>query len=291
MAFNLKEYAQVVTYMDMAKSMGYSSPEMFLLAGQARLTLGDAAGYEEMRSAVAAKITAGEVPPEQWLRLTASSAEKSKNSVELLYWTRAMVQYYPTKENWRLALGIYEGEVQIPQDAMVDLFRLRRKTETLISEADYAGYIESVSLNGLILLPQEAIDTLQEGINAGVLSASTLFVKESLTDAKSAMADDKANSAAREKKAIASSNGRSILSAADVALNYGNYERAVELYDLAAQNGMDANVTNMRKGIALFELGNPADAKVAFSSVSGSPRSDIASYWMLLIDLENTPAQ
>ncbi len=290
MAYTAKDYQTAVTYMEKAKSMGYAAPEMHLIAGQARLNLNDAQGYEDMRAAVAGKAAAGEVAPEQWLRLTAGAAERSQNSTELVYWTRSIVQNYPTKENWRLALGIYEAEASIPQDMLIDLFRLRRKTGTLISEADYAGYFESMSVNGLILLPQEALDAIEEGVASGVLSRSMQFVKETSADAQTALADDKANSAAREKRAVDSKNARSILSSADVALNVGNYARAIELYDLAAAAGADANVTNMRKGIAFFEMGDSAAAKAAFGAVQGSPRADIASYWMLYVDLNSAPA-
>ena len=290
MAYTSKDYQTAVAYMEKAKSMGYTAPEMHLIAGQARLNLNDAQGFDDMRAAVAGKTAAGEVPPEQWLRLTAGAAERSQNSTELVYWTRAIVQNYPTKENWRLALGIYEAEASIPQDMLVDLFRLRRKTGTLISEADYAGYLDSMSVNGLILLPKEALDTINEGIASGVLSASDLFVKEALADGKSALADDQANSAAREKRAVDTKNARSLLSSADVALNVGNYARAIELYDLAAAAGADANVVNMRKGVTYFEMGDSGAAKAAFGLVQGAPRSDIASYWMLYVDLNSAPA-
>ncbi len=289
MAYTLKDHAKAIKYMEVARAAGYSSPDMEVIDGHSRLNLDDTSGFDVMRAAVAGKVAANEAPSEQWLRLPAGAAERMKNPTELLYWTRELVKFYPTKENWRLALALFDMEVQIPQDMRVDYYRLRRETKSMVSEREYADYLDAVSLNGLILLPQEALDTIQEGIDAGILTADEQFVKEFRADARTALADDEANSAAREKRAIASGNGRSILSSADVALNIGNNARAVELYDLAAQNGADANVTNLRKGIALYKMGDKSAAKLAFTAVTGAPRAEIAAFWLLLIDTTATP--
>jgi tetratricopeptide (TPR) repeat protein len=284
MAYSLKDYAKTIAYMELAKTAGMNSPDLLVIDGHSRLNLDDTSGFETMRAAVSGKRSAGEVPPEQWLRLAAGAAERLKNDSELIYWTRAWVQFYPTQANWRLALGIYIDRTEIPQDAAIDMFRLRRKTQTLVSEADYFDYLESMSINSVILLPREALDTIDEGLAAGVINAQSSFVKEARADAAEGLADDEKNGAAREKKAIASNNGNSILSVADVALNYGNFARAIELYDLAAAAGADTNLTNMRKGIALYEMGNMDAAKAAFGAVTGMPHKDIAGYWLLLIE-------
>lgn len=284
MAYSLKDYPKTITYMELAKAAGMNSPDLLVIEGHSRLSLDDISGFDTIRGAVSAKRTVGEVPPEQWLRLAAAAAERLKNDAELIYWTRAWVQYYPTQENWRLALGIFTDRTKMQQDAAVDMFRLRRKTETLVSEADYFDYLESMSINSVILLPREALETIDEGIAAGVINAETPFVKEARADAVAGLADDEKNNAAREKKAVSSNNGSSILSVADVALNYGNFARAIELYDLAAAAGADANLTNMRKGIALYEMGNLDGARAAFAAVSATPNKEIAGYWLLYIE-------
>ena len=183
-----------------------------------------------------------------------------------------------------MALGLYDERFTVPQDLLVDLYRLRRKTGSLTTEQDYANYLSSVSVNGLIVLPREALDTMQEGTSAGVINQSTGIFKEMTTDANAALADDNANAAAREKKARASNNATSLMSAADVALSYGNYANAIELYDLAAAAGADANVVNIRKGIAHYELGNKDAAKASFSAVKTLPHADIAAYWLAFIE-------
>ena len=282
-AYSLKDYGKAISYFETAKAAGMDSPDLLVLEGHSRLSLDDLTGFETMRAAMAGKRAAGQVPPEQWLRLAAGAAERLKNDAELIYWTRTWVQYYPTQQNWRLALGIYTARTDIPQNAATDVFRLRRKTDSLVSEADYFDYLESMSVNGVILLPREALDTIEEGISDGTISADKPFVKTALADAKAGLADDEVNAAAREKKAVDSNNARSILSAADVAMNYGKFDRAIELYDLAEKAGADANVTNMRKGIAYFELGNKSAARAAFNAVSATPNKDIAGYWLLLV--------
>ena len=282
-AYSLKDYGKAISYFETAKAAGMDSPDLLVLEGHSRLSLDDLTGFETMRAGMAGKRAAGQVPPEQWLRLAAGAAERLKNDAELIYWTRTWVQYYPTQQNWRLALGIYTARTDIPQNAATDVFRLRRKTDSLVSEADYFDYLESMSVNGVILLPREALDTIEEGISDGTISADKPFVKTALADAKAGLADDEVNAAAREKKAVDSNNARSILSAADVAMNYGKFDRAIELYDLAEKAGADANVTNMRKGIAYFELGNKSAARAAFNAVSATPNKDIAGYWLLLV--------
>ncbi len=291
MAYSLKDYSKAVVYFDAAKAAGYNGADLFVLEGHSRLSLDDQSGFDTMRNAVKLKLASGEAPPEQWLRLAAGGAERLKNDVELIYWTRIWVQYYPKKDTWRLALGIFTDRTQLPQEVAIDMFRLRRKTDTLVSEADYFDYLEAMSVNGVILLPREALDTINEGVASGVLSESAQFVKAAKSDATTGLADDERSSAAREQKAVASNNSRSILSAADVAMNYGKFGRAVELYDLAAANGADANVTNMRKGIALYELGDKDGAKAAFSLVTGAPNAEVAGFWLLLIESDKSRVQ
>lgn len=290
-AYGLKEYSKAIGYFEIARANGVQTADLFILEGHSRLSVDDTSGFDTMRNAVAAKKAGGELPPEQWLRLAAGAAERLKNNTELLYWTSVWVENYPTSENWRLALGLYSERTQLTQDTMVDLYRLRRLTGSLVSEADYYDYVDSMSVNGLVLLPREVLDAIQEGVDSGVLRPDATFVKEARADANAALADDSANSAAREKKAVASNNPRSLLSAADVALNMGNYARANELYDMAIAAGADANIANMRKGIALYKSGDSNAAKAAFEAVTASPNAAIAGYWLLLITTKSAAGQ
>ena len=80
---------------------------------------------------------------------------------------------------------------------------------------------------------------------------------------------------------MAAANGQAARATADAHLGYGLYTEAAELYRAALQKGgEDANLVNLRLGMALALAGRRAEAETAFRAVTG-PRAELASYWLL----------
>lgn len=285
LAYNDKNYQQAIDYAAQAKQLGYTDPQVDLVAGLSRIALNQPEGYDQLRTAIGNMEQTGQEVPEQWYALAANNALKSKNSEEQIYWTREQLKAYPTDQNWRSALVSYlYGAPELTKNAMTDLFRLRTRAGAMSDVVDYEDYVDSVSLSGQIIQPSEALAILDKGIQSGAITGSETFVKEALVQAREGKQADTQGYEARERAAVSGNDARRLSSAADVAFDQGRYDRAVELYELAGNAGADADVVAIRKGIANYELGNMAQARANFDAVSKSPYSDIAGYWLLYLD-------
>ena len=77
-------------------------------------------------------------------------------------------------------------------------------------------------------------------------------------------------------------SGMALLRIGDRFYGLGDYAKAAETYGAAKAKGADANLVNLRTGIALAAAGNKAGAAAALNSVTG-PRAGIAKYWLLYL--------
>ncbi len=283
--YNAKNYQQAVSYVDMARQLGSTDPQLSFVSGLSKLSQQNNAGYDELRQAIQGMQAKGEQAPEQWYALAASNAIQSKNSTEQAYWTRAQLEAYPTEENWRTALVTYQYDTNtLSNSQMMDLFRLRARAGTLTQPIDYEDYVKSVTLNDQIIQPTEALFWLDKGVQSGVIDGSQTYFAEAISGAKAGKSSDASGYEAREQSAISANNERRLQSVADVAFDQGRYARAIELYDLAGKAGAQADLVALRQGIANYELGNMAAARANFESVTTAPGSDIAGFWLLYLD-------
>jgi predicted Zn-dependent protease len=73
-----------------------------------------------------------------------------------------------------------------------------------------------------------------------------------------------------------------LLRIADRFYGLGDYAKAAEMYRAAKAKGADANLVNLRTGIALAASGDKAGAVAALNSVGGA-RAGVAKYWLLYL--------
>jgi tetratricopeptide (TPR) repeat protein len=183
---------------------------------------------------------------------------------------------YPTKQNWR-AVGINEIILyKMPTDQKVDMFRLLRAADGLLSDSDYREYAAGVYL----AYPGEAAAILKEGNAKGVVNLSG---KNEATDllgiVNGKTTADKASLAASDKSARNAADSKAALTTADAYVTYGMYPQAIDLYKVALAKGADAGTVNLHTGWALALSGDAAGAKAAFGQVTG-PRKPIAELWI-----------
>ncbi|WP_404713159.1 hypothetical protein [Sphingomonas sp. MMS24-J13] len=193
---------------------------------------------------------------------------------------RKLVASYPTKQNWR-AVGINEIILyKMPTDQKVDMFRLLRATDGLLSDSDYREYAAGVYL----AYPGEAAAILKEGNAKGVVNLSG---KNEATDllgiVNGKTTADKASLAASDKSARNAADSKAALTTADAYVTYGMYPQALDLYKVALAKGADAGTVNLHTGWALALSGDAAGAKAAFQQVTG-PRKPIADLWLAHLD-------
>lgn len=246
-------------------------------------------GLAALDRAIADTKSGGADAPQDWYRRGAGIALSSKVPGASAAWTYKLVEAYPTGENWRAALSVYRDAAtpKLDNRQNLELMRLMRKADAMESERDYFEYADAA---GPRKLPGEVVSVLEEGIAKGAVRANTQYTKETLSLARSSVSPDKASLPASERDAGNSANGRIALATADAFLGYADYQKAVNMYQVAlSKGGVDSDRAQIGLGIAKAGQKDWQGAKAAFAAVNGS-RKPIASFWSLWIDQQSATA-
>jgi tetratricopeptide (TPR) repeat protein len=232
-----------------------------------------------LQKGIAAKQAAGQKPPEEWYKRVVALAYDAKLP-SVMQLSRDWVAAYPTATNWRDTLRIYQNSSALGDDVLIDLWRLQRASGALAGESDYYRYAHAVFTKGY---PGEAKAVLEEGFATKAIDRNKPIFREVLAASSSKTAADRASLAGLEASALASAAAKQAMVTGDAYLGYGEYAKAAALYRAAlTKSGVDANLANLRLGMALARSGDKAGASAAFNAVSG-PRADIAKYWLLYV--------
>jgi Flp pilus assembly protein TadD len=192
----------------------------------------------------------------------------------------AQLKAAPSAKTWRTAIKLTEQTSNLPAPDKVDLFRLQRATASFEGEGDYYPYIDALLTRGL---PGEAKAVLDEAFASGKLDRNKAAWKEMQSAAAARVAADRASLAAGEKAALAAATARPALATGDAFLSYGDYAKAATLYRAAlGKSGVDADLANLRLGIALARSGDKAGAQTALNAVKGT-RSGTAQLWLMYL--------
>jgi tetratricopeptide (TPR) repeat protein len=234
-----------------------------------------AEALEMFQKAIAARKAAGQPIPKDWNQRAVAIAYKAKLPTAgqlALDWVRQD----PTPTNWRDAITIYSESNRVADADRLDVYRLQRAAGALKGENDYYTYANGASVKGL---PGEAKAVLDEGFAANAISRSSAAFSQLYPAVSSKVAADKASLAGSERTALAGSAARPALVTGDAYLGYGEYAKAAALYRAAlGKSGVDANVANLRLGIALARSGDKAGANAAFEKVGGQQKP-VATLW------------
>jgi tetratricopeptide (TPR) repeat protein len=236
-------------------------------------------GYVAVKRAIDAQKASGQPVPEAWYRsAAATTANTPAMANEFGSATLAWVSAYPTPDNWRTVLELFQDRAKFDDQGNLDLFRLKRAASALKGEKDYVEYAETANLRGL---PGEAKAVLDEGIAKKMLDTAKPYVRDLKAIVEPKVARDKASLAGLEKEAKAAPGVKLIAGLGDAYMGYGNYAKAIEMYRAAlTKTGADAATLNTRIGIALAKSGDKAGAEAAFKSVQGGARGTLAQYWL-----------
>ena len=290
-AYDGKQWPTAIQYLNQAKQLGYTDPDLDLRLTNAKINSGDVAGgLVDLESTVNAQTAAGTKPGEDLFRVGIARANAAKLGPQTVSWMQKYVTAYPTQKNWRdviVTYGLAGNSTIRPSDPQkLDLFRLLRYTRSLADQNDYIEYAQLLQKRGF---PQEAQAVLKEGVANGRIPASN-------TEAK-AMQAEVAGAVRLEgsldplaKRAQAAADGKLAATTADAYVGSDQFAPAIALYRTALQKGgVDAAEVNTRLGIALARSGDKAGAKAAFAAVQGDPRTGIAALWTTALDTP-TPA-
>ena len=74
------------------------------------------------------------------------------------------------------------------------------------------------------------------------------------------------------------------MEAGDTLYGLGAFAEAAPLFKAAvAKGGVDANLANLRLGMALARAGDKAGAAAALNAVAG-PQANVAKYWLIWVN-------
>ncbi len=282
LAYNAKNMAKSEQALQQAVTLGTADPDVYALLVETKARAGKPAeAITMLETSIAKQKAAGQKVPTEWYGRGVAIAYSAKLPEQSEMLTQQWLTDYPSVSNWRDALIIYRDTHKLDADYNLDLMRLMRTAKALKGERDYSEYAEAVYLK----YPGEGKSVLDEGVAAGMVKLTPGGNFKLMSDASgSRIAADKADLASASKSAKAAATGKSAAATADSYLGYGNYESAIDLYNVAlTKGGVDANVVNTRLGMALAKAGRKDEAKAVFAKITG-PRTSLAKYWMIYLD-------
>ena len=220
----------------------------------------------------------GQKAPQEQYQRALTIARQLRNSEATAQLGQALLTAYPTPENWGVMLSAYRQEQANNADVALDLRRLMLAAGAFSRDADYIEFADRLRQAGLL---GEARAVLDQGISRGKLTAGDSTVQSLSASINSRLAADRQSLDSSRTSAMAASGGRAARIAADNFLGYGRHADAAALYRAALQKGGEnADLLNLRLGIALALAGQRAEAETAFRAVTGT-RSQLANYWLM----------
>lgn len=280
-AFNAKNYPDAIKYYTMAQQAGYSDPDMTLALARAKVQSGDIpGGIASLDQVVKADEAKGQKPPEDFYKYAVANLYKTNDRATTLDWVKRWLTAYPSTANWRNAIIVFGFQgptaARLGKPEKMDLYRLMNATGSLADRGDYIEYAQYANDLGL---PDEAKSVIAKGKAAGKIPASD---RDAATISKAAASgiSSEGSLAALATKASSSAKGDLAQQTADAYLGQGNYAKAIELYKLALQKGVNnSDLANMHLGIAEAMSGDKASAATHFAAVQNEPSKDVASLW------------
>ena len=275
LASDMKDYAGARTAFQAAIAGGYVERpvEPFL----ADAYINDNQPLEGLKILETAVAKQGAAAPEDLIRKGIVVAYKAKLPDQAISFSTKLVQAYPNKDNWALAIAVVRDMSKFQNQEQLDLMRLMERTGSWLEARDYFEYIQAADPRRL---PGETLKVIDLGVASGKLQMSDVSVSDARSVAQGRIAPDKASLVGLERDARAAGATAATASAAgDAFLSYGENAKAEELYKIAlTKPGVDTARVLTRLGIAQTDLGKTADAQATFAQVTGI-RGPIAALW------------
>ncbi len=292
-AVNAKDYDAAIAYAEKARALNYKPEQVYPILAQAIWGKAGndkaevARGLEVFAQGVAAMKAAGQAVPAQWYQVGVSKAAALDALPQLRQWAGLAYDAEPTGENLRTILRVFQREnPTMTNRENLDLLRLMRVSGGLAIKPDYLEYAEMAFKGGLFGEVKSVIDAgrVARDQRTNLVLTST-DGNDFYTVASQRIAADKATLGAAERDAAKSATGKIAAATADAYMGYGDYAKAIALYEMAAQKGgVDVAEVNTRIGISKVMAGDLSGARSDFAKVTGGSRGGLAKLWLQYID-------
>lgn len=267
-AYNQMDYARAIEYGTQAVNYPNWDGTGDQVVAASYYYSGDLPNAEQFAQSVVARNDAAGQPTDIPVLqiLAAALAEQGKEDEAAIAAGRLAVAE-PTAMNWGRVIDYAFTTPNLDDRDFMNLYRLKRKTGTLIP-ADYAGMVNLAVQLGL---PAEGQGILDEGINGGHLSAAEMAGPSA--DIAALTTETEASLESFATEAAAAATGQEQVVYGELLLGYGRYADAAAAIQSGIAKGGLQNPANAQilLGIALYEQGDKAGAVQAFQAAEQDP--------------------
>ena len=232
---------------------------------------------EKMRLDEAAKVKT----PESELRMLAVSQRQLKDDSGYNGTLKRLLQNYPSKAYWAEIIPRVARQANFNARFDLDLYRLLEQTGNM---EDAYEYVDMANLALKAGLPAEASRVLEQAYATGLMGKGSDAVNHQKLrqQIQQRFNEDEKALPALEKSA---KDANALASLADVYAAKQKWDQSLALYNKAlAMGGLRREAeTRLHAGIALFKLGQKAEANTLWDSIQGDATAiELAQLWKTL---------
>lgn len=287
--YNAKNYAKAIEWAARYRQAGGDDPGMNMVLAQSYYLKADYANAAKALDAEVSKATStGKAPAEIQLKLLADSRSRLRDDAGYTKALEALVQYYPSKANWRTLLARLWAKPQFAVRLQLDLFRLQLASAGFIEASDYSEMAELALQEGSAI---EAGKVLEQGYAAGLLvSADKPGEQKRLTDKvnKSAL-EDRSTLEKDVARAKTLPDGLAMFNYGFNLFQLGQAERGLVQMEQGLARGIARNsdLARLRLVAVYAQLNQRDKATQLLSALAGKTEpvglDELVRYWSLFL--------
>ena len=236
---------------------------------------------QEMKEKMRLDEAAKEKTPESELRMLAVSQRQLKDDTGYNSTLKRLLQNYPSKAYWAEMIPRVARQANFNARFDLDLYRLLEQTGNM---EDAYEYVDMANLALKAGLPAEASRVLEQAYATGLMGKGSDAVNHQKLrqQIQQRFNEDEKALPALEKSA---KDANALASLADVYAAKQKWDQSLALYNKAlAMGGLRREAeTRLHAGIALFKLGQKAEANTLWDSIQGDATAiELAQLWKTL---------
>ena len=236
---------------------------------------------QEMKEKMRLDESAKEKTPESELRMLAVSQRQLKDDSGYNSTLKRLIQNYPSKAYWAEMIPRVARQANFNARFDLDLYRLLEQTGNM---EDAYEYVDMANLALKAGLPAEASRVLEQAYATGLMGKGSDAVNHQKLrqQIQQRFNEDEKALPALEKSA---KDANALASLADVYAAKQKWDQSQTLYSKAlAMGGLRREAeTRLHAGIALFRLGQKAEANTLWDSIQGDATAiELAQLWKTL---------
>jgi len=279
LSWDMKDYANARTYLKQAIDAGHTGDNIERLYAETFFAQNqNAEGLAALHELVAKN---GKAIPEDTFRRALQVAYEAKMTNEIANWAADLVRYHPSPETWNTSLAVVGDSYGFAAQETLDLMRLMKRTNALLTGREYVDYIEAADPRRM---SNEVLPLIDEAVSKGLIQPSDVFLQDAKTTAQGRSAADRSDAPQLAKDARTAKDGVPARAAGDNFMSLGDAASAEEMYKLALQKGnVETDRVTTRLGIVQADQGKFDEARATFQQITGV-REPIAKMWLAYID-------